>query len=165
MVASASTKGHVDQIIKYVGKDAKRFENLVTVYLEGPYRITQRAARMLSYCVEDQPELIIPHLKKILDHLEKANIPDAVKRNTMRLLQFIEVPGKYRGRIVTKCFEYLENKKEPVAVKVFSMSVLSKLTEEEPELRRELRILLEDQLPYAKPAFLSRAIKTLKELK
>ena len=165
VIANEYSKRQVNQIVKYVGKDARRFKKLVQIYLEGPYRITQRTAWPLSYCVENQPELIIPHLKKMLDQLQKPDVMDAVKRNTMRLLQFVEVPEKYHGRIIDTAFRYLHNKKEPVAVKVFSMTVLSMLTKGEPELQKELRMMLEDQLPYAKPGFIARAKKTLKELK
>jgi hypothetical protein len=91
-------KGHsktqTDAIVSYIGNNKNRFKVLVKVYLEGPYRITQRAAWPLSYAVENHPGLIVPHLKQIIDFLGKPGIHDAVKRNTMRLFQFIEIPAK-----------------------------------------------------------------------
>ncbi len=62
------------------------------------------------------------------------------------------------------CFTFLSDPKEPIAVKVFSMSVLANITKKQPELRDELRIVIEDQLPYSTPAFKSRGGKILKEL-
>ena len=55
-----------DKIIKYVGSSPKRFEELVDAFLNGPYRITQRSAWPLSYCIQYHPTLIKPHLKKIV---------------------------------------------------------------------------------------------------
>lgn len=150
------------KIADYVGSNAQRFEALIEVYLAGPYRVTQRAAWPLSLCVEQHSALIGPHLKKVLDYLKKPGIHDAVKRNTMRLLQLITIPKRNQDQVVNLCFDYLLRKQEPVAVKAFSMTVLSKIIHDKPELQQELKIILEDQLPFATPAFRSRAMKILK---
>jgi hypothetical protein len=157
------SKAQAHKIADYVGSNAKRFEALIEVYLAGPYRVTQRAAWPLSLCVESHPSLIGPHLKKVLDYLKKPGIHNAVKRNTMRLLQFITVPKRNHDQVVNLCFDYLQRKQEPVAVKAFAMTVLGKIIEDKPELQRELKIILEDQLPFASPAFRVRAVKILRE--
>jgi hypothetical protein len=158
-------KAQTMKLVDYVGDNPHRFESLVTVFLQGPYRITQRASWSLAYCVEAHPQLIRPHLKTILNHLKKSAIHDSVKRNTIRLLQFIEIPKRLQGQVVDTCFQFLSSKKEPVAVHVFSMAVLVNMARHNPELIHELIVVIEDHLPFAKPAFTSRAQKALKELK
>lgn len=152
------------KVADYVGNNTSRFKLLVNIYLEGPYRVTQRAAWPLSLGVERHPELIKPHLVTILDYAAKPGVHDAVKRNTVRLLQFIEIPKKYHGKVLELCFDFLQSKKEPVAVKVFSMTVIANLVKNEPDLKKELKIIIEDQLPYTTAAFASRARKVLKQL-
>jgi len=44
------------------------------------------------------------------------------------------------------------------------MTVLHQLIQTIPDLKKELKIILEDQLPYASPAFTVRARKILKQL-
>jgi hypothetical protein len=156
-------KALVNKIVRYIGEDADRFEELVNLYLKGPYRITQHAAWPLGYCVEHHPKLIIPHLKKILDYLKTPGIHDAVKRNTLRLLQFIDIPGKYQGKISAICFDYLQDPKEAIAIRVFSMAVLARIAQHHPDMKQELRLIIEDHLPYASAAYRSRAQKVLKE--
>lgn len=158
------SKDQVNRIVKYVGNDPNRFKNLVGVFLAGPYRVTQRASWPLSHCVEKHPALIKAHLKPVLDQLSQPNAHDSVKRNIIRLLQFIEIPKRYHGTIADLCFSFLQSKTEPVAIKAFSITVLAKLIEHEPDLASELKIILEDQLPYAKPAFRVRAKKFLTSL-
>lgn len=158
------SRRNADKIALYVGSNRFRFKQLINVYLTGPYRITQRAAWPLSICAENHPALFDSHLGKILKHLDQPNLHNAVIRNTLRLLQFVDIPTRHRGQVVHLCFHYLQSKKEPVAVKVFAMTVLSRLVGREPALRRELRIIIEDQLPYGSPGFVSRATKILKEL-
>jgi len=159
------SKKQRDKVFSYIGKDPKRFAQLVGVFLTGPYRITQRASWPLSTCIEKHPALIGPHLKKILLNLQKPDLHDAVKRNTIRLLQYITIPKNLQGITCNICFEWLANPKEPVAIRAFCITVLTKLAIEEPDLKSELIAVIEQQMPYAQPAFLSRARKALKALK
>ena len=158
------SKDLTTKIADYVGLNMARFKRLVEVYLTGPYRLTQRAAWPLSLCVERHPGLIKPHLGAILKFVGRPGVHNAVKRNTVRLLQFIDIPRRYQGTVADLCFAYLSDRKETIAVRVFSMTVLSKLASQEADLRRELKLLIEDELPYASPAFRSRASRTLQEL-
>ena len=159
------SKNQKDKIVTYVGNDPKRFAQLVEVFLSGPYRVTQRAAWPLSYCIEKHPELLHPHWKKILAFVGRPGIHDSVKRNTMRMLQFVHIPKAHQGTVANLCFAFLADVKEPVAIRVFAMTVLANLAREVPELKNELIPLIEDQLPYASAGFLSRSGKVLKQLK
>lgn len=158
------SKKQTDKIVKYVGKNGAKFKDLVSVFLAGPYRVTQRAAWPLSGCVEAHPSLVTPHLSTLIKQLDKAGIHDSVKRNTLRLLQFITIPKRLHGKVADICFKYLTDKKEPVAVQVFAMSALANIAQENPELKKELQLIIEDHLPFASAAYLSRARKVLKNL-
>jgi hypothetical protein len=152
------------KVVDYVGDNRNRFKALIQVFLEGPYRVTQRASWPISYCVENSPGLITPHLSTLLTFLKRPGLHNAVKRNVIRLFQFVDIPKRMHGRVAEVCFQYLQDKKEPVAIRVFSMSVLAEIALHNPDLKRELRLLIEDHLPYASAAFLSRARKVIKAL-
>ena len=157
------SKKQTTKVMNYIGNDNQRFKSLVKVFLDGPYRVTQRAAWPLSFCVRAHPQLITPHLKAVLKMLDKKDAHVAVKRNIMRLLQDIEIPKQLYGIVADKCFNLMDPS-EAIAVRVFSMSVLSNIARHEPDLKRELRIIIEDQLPFASAAFLSRSKKILKAM-
>ena len=159
------SKEHCNKIVKYVGSDPKKFSDLVSVFLEGPYRVTQRIAWPLSYCVEENTTLIHPHLSKILKFAEQPGVHDSVKRNVARLLQYIDIPRKHQGIVADLCFKFFSDKKEPIAVRVFSMTALANLAKKNPELKNEIIPMIEDELPYGSAAFVSRGRKVLKELK
>lgn len=158
------SKATVDKMVRYVGKDVDRFKQLIEVFLDGLYRITQRAAWPLSYCVESHPELINPHLKAVIHNLQKPSISNSVKRNTLRLLQFVEIPKRLHGTTIAVCFSIMENKKEPIAVKVFAMTVLANVSKGYPEIRKEVITIIEEQMPYGSAGFVSRGKKVLKQL-
>ena len=101
----------------------------------------------------------------MINYLLKPGIHDAVKRNIVRLLQFISIPRSLQGKVADICFNYLNNPKEAIAVRVFSMTVLANLSTENPELKNELIPLIEDQLPFGSAGFRSRGIKVLRKLR
>ena len=63
------------------------------------------------------------------------------------------------------CFKFLESPTEALAVKVFSMGVLGNLATIYPEIKTELKLIIEEQLPNQTAGFKSRAKKVLKQLR
>lgn len=118
----------------------------------------------MSNLVFSHPKLIAKHLKKLLVNTQKPNLHNAVLRNTFRLLQVVSIPKSLHGLAVETCFTFLNDKKQPIAIHVFSMSVLGNLCKEHPELKQELKLSIEEKLPYASAGFKSRAKKVLKNI-
>src|ERR1043165_8180465 len=86
-------------IVDYVSDDPERFAELMAIFFAGPYRATQRASWPMNYCVENHPELVKPYLGKLLACLESDDVHDAVRRNIVRLLQYVDVPSRLKGRV------------------------------------------------------------------
>lgn len=162
-ILSAHSKAQAEKLVNYIGNDATRFNQLYAVFLDGPYQVTQRASWPLSNCIIQHPSFIKPHFATLLKTLQRTDIHDAVRRNVMKLLQFIDIPKRYYGIVADHAFRLMD-KKQPIAVRVFSMTVLARIAKQEPELKRELRLIIEDQLPLASPGYKARARKVLKDL-
>ncbi|HEV2478532.1 MAG TPA: hypothetical protein VGS79_02665 [Puia sp.] len=158
------SKKQTDRIVGYIGNDKTRFAGLIELFFKGEYRITQRAAWPLSYCVREHPELIQPYFKRLLDNLGRKDIHMAVVRNTVRLLQDVEIPHRYHGRVMSTCFDFIQQPGTPIAVKAFSLTILGRLVADYPDIRSELKLIIEEQWEHATPAFRSRARKVLKGL-
>jgi hypothetical protein len=163
-LAAEHTKQQKDRIVAYIGSNKDRFALLMDLFLKGEYRITQRAAWPLSYCVREHPALIKPYFKVLLDNLERTGLHVAVVRNTMRLLQDVDIPKKYQGRVMSTCFDYIQAPGTPIAVKAFSLTVLEHLSASYPDIKPELKMIIEEQWDQAPPAFRSRAKKILKKM-
>lgn len=154
------------RIVDYVGDDQQKFDELLRHMLaDETNRVVQRASWAVMHSVDAQPQLIQPHLKKIIENLYQPDLPDAVKRNTVRLLQNVDLPDSLLGIMAEIGFQFLNNPKEPVAVRVFSMTVLYNICIKEPELAEELKLVIEEHLPYGTAAFKSRGKKVLGMLK
>lgn len=156
------SKQQCDKIVKWVGDNTKRFNELFRLFLHGEYRVTQRAAWPLSYCAIAHPHLMISNYEALLNNLKKTNLHNSIKRNTVRLLQSVDFPEKYDGTIMEICFAYVEAPGEAVAIKAFALTVLEKLARKYPEIIAEIKILIDDQLPHQSAAFKSRARNFMK---
>lgn len=155
------TKENCNKIIAWVGNDLKRFNQLFKLFLNDEYRVTQRSAWPMSYCAIAHPEFIKNNFGTLIRNLQKPGIHDSIKRNTVRLLQSVEIPEKYEGAIMEVCFNYVESPKEAVAIKSFSLTILGKLAKKYPEIIPELKLLIENQIHYQTAAFKGRAKKLL----
>lgn len=152
------------RLVAYVGADPERFSRLFHLFSGDEPRIAQRASRVVDGVVETFPFLLDPHFPVFLHNLSRKDLPDAVRRNSVRMLQFIALPEEYHGEIARVCFDFLRDPGQPVAVKAFSMTVLHRLTETYPELGPELAFVLQERLELEKPAYWSRAVKILRHL-
>ena len=161
-ILAEHSKANCNKIVTWIGKSQKKFDALFNLFLNSEYRINQRAAWPLSYCVINHPPLISKHFSKLIRNLHKAGIHDSVKRNTVRLLQHIEIPKKFHGEVMDICFHFVSSPDEPVAIKAFSLSILQNLSRLYPEIRNELRLIIEERWEHETAAFRSRAKKFLK---
>lgn len=136
------SKAQATKITEYVGDDPKRFAELMR-HLMGPvYRLSQRAAWPVSYCVQRHPDLITPYWGKLAGQLEREDAHVAVRRNVARLLQFVEIPKRYQGRIFDACYNLVADISQAVAVRCFSMTVAADIAKDKPELMKELKLLV-----------------------
>lgn len=159
------SKKNCDKIVSWVGDDQKKFDQLFNLFLNGEYRVTQRAAWPLSYCAILHPSLIKGNFEKLINNLRKAGLHDSIKRNTVRLLQHVDIPVKYEGPVMEICFNYVESPAESVAVKAFSLSILGKLAKQYPEIIPEIKLLIDGQITHQSAAFKSRAKKVLDDFR
>lgn len=157
------TKENCKKIVDWVGNDLRRFNELFHLFLEDENRVTQRAAWPMSYCVIAHPHLMRNNFEKLIGNLNKPNLHNAIKRNTVRLLQSIEIPKKYEGAVMDICFSYVASPTETVAVKAFALTILGNLSRKYSEIIPEIKMLIEDQLPHQTAAFKARAKKLLQD--
>jgi hypothetical protein len=149
------------KIAEYACRSKKNFKELMQCLLDDEYRLAQRAAWSVSWAARKKPQLITPHVKDLVSVLHKKNVHSAVIRNSVRVLQDIEIPEKFHGPVMDACFQFIESPATPVAVKAFSLTVLSNLSGQYPEIKSELKLLIEDNWENETAAFKSKAKKIL----
>ncbi len=149
-----------NKVVDFVGDDPTKFSALMELFFDDDWLLNQRAGWPMAFIAIDHPQLIEPYKEKLIDNLYHPS-HNAVIRNTLRLFQAIKVPVDYEGKMYDLCSKLLLQIKEPVANKIFAMTVMYNIAKPYPELLSELKIILETQLPYEKPGYKSRAKKTI----
>ena len=109
------------------------------------------------------PKIAQADLKSLLKSIETK--PVAIRRSVMRTLSMIDIPKSLYGPAFDKASLLHADLSETIAVKVFAMSVMTYVALEEVDLKNEVIIAIEEQLPYGSAAYRNRAAKLLKALK
>jgi hypothetical protein len=156
-VRTLRSKQQVMKLVGWVGRDPGRFGQVMELFLNGDRREGQQASWIVGHCGERAPELVLPYLGKMLKKMQASGIHPAVKRNSLRALQFVEIPVRLQGRTADLCFKYLADMTEPIAVRTFSITVLARIARSQPDLLQEIRLVVREMLPYTTAAFHSRA--------
>ena len=160
------SKVQAQKIVTWIEDDAQRFAELMQLFFKDEYRVVQRSAWVMRIVSEKHPALLQPYLAKMVERMNDSTMPAAVKRNVLRTLQSIPLPTQLHGQVMDACFEFLADPKEPVAVRVFAMTVLQNLSEVYPDIKGELQAIIEEELSHKPTAgFISRAKKVLQQLK
>lgn len=153
------------RIARWVGNDKTRFSRLMHLFLSGEPVVVQRSSWIVSHCIERYPSLAVPWIKQLIAKAEEKNVHNAATRNVVRSLQFVEIPKKFRGRVVNFCFKILPEVHSPVAAKAFAMTVLANIARFEPDLKHEIVLVLGELMANTTSAGIrARAKIVLKEL-
>ena len=125
----------------YIDKQSEEYK----IFEETNGGISNRAAWALSYLVIEMPELIHPFFSKTISLLKTHGFHPAIYRNILRFLKEIKIPEKYQGKVYDACIDFFINTSNSIAVRAFSLYVIRKIAKQHPELKKELKIILEAQ--------------------
>jgi len=151
------------RITAYACASPKHFTDLMDCFLSNEYRVAQRAAWSVSWAARSKPALITPYIKQLVAQLSRTDVHNAVIRNSVRILEDIEIPEDLHGDVMNACFAFIEKPSTPVAIKAFSLTTLHNLSAHYPEIKQELKLIIEERIDTETAAFKSRAKKILKE--
>lgn len=144
LLQGANYRKKADAIVKLVLIHPYLMKDLVNCFLSGDVRLCQSASWPIGLLGEKNPKLIKPYIKKFVLVLNTPkNIP-AVNRNILRIFQTVNVPTNLKSQLLDKCFEVINNPKQPIAVIAFAITVACKICSAYPELQNELKINLSE---------------------
>lgn len=159
------SKAQADRIAAYIGTDTERFDELMQLIFHDEYRVVQRATYALKKVGDKYPKMILPYLEEMIPKLRQEEIHVAFRRNALSVIADLKIPEKYIGELADICFGFLESRKETIAVRAHSMTILEQVCEYEPELTNELVLLIEEFMPHESAGFKSRGKRILKRLR
>lgn len=140
-------------------------KDLLLLCLEKDHLLSSRAMWVLGHCSDIDYDRIKPFHEQLIDNLKQENLHNGVIRNTLGLFQQYNVPATHEAFMLDKCYGYIKNPSEAIAVRTFSVSVVYNISKPYPELVQELSIVLNHlSLSDEGPAIRARVKNTLKDI-
>ena len=158
------SKEQVLRIAEFAASSEENFTELMDCFLSSNVKLAQRAAWSVSWAAIKNPVIVRPHVGVLVNQLTKTDIHNAVIRNSIRILQDLEIPAAFHGELLSACFDFIQMRNTPIAIKAFSLNVLFNLSKIYPEIRNELRMIILQNIDYETAAFKSRAKKILAKI-
>lgn len=157
------SRRNASYIAQQIGNDPKLFKEIIEIMFTAKAPLPLRASWVVTFFIDEHPELLKPYLNKIVGHLEKFD-HSGIRRNLLNYFCDCDIPQSLEGKLYDICFRLLLSRDEPVAVKAYSMQVLFNIAQKEPDLKGELRLVLEDFIDHDSAAVKSRSRKLLAKL-
>ena len=158
-----NSRRNTDLIANLVFNKPELFDELVEIYLRNEEPVSRRAVWAVDTVAEKLPKLLERYIDSIAEALPRFEY-DGLKRLSLRMLSRLPLPQKYFGELMNICFDWLISPKESVAVKIYAMEILYRMSGMEPELKKELADSIEWRITEGTPGFKSRGKKTLNKL-
>ncbi len=164
---TAHSRANADLVLNYVLEDESRTAGLMNAFLSDENRVVQRSAMVVGDLGRIRPGWLRSYHARMIE-VAVAYPHPSVPRNVMRFfseLPLAEVAEEDQGALLDLAFRLTESQTEPVAIRVFAMTVVANFCKIYPELKDELRGIIELTIAEGTtPGFRSRGGKILREL-
>jgi len=157
------SRANTNVIIEIILSRPELFEELWKLVIQNKDPLSRRAAWAADYCAEINPDFLNGRLENLTILLTGFR-HDGLKRHALRMISRSPLPAENIGHLMETCFLWLESAKESVAVKMYSMMILYRISSLEPDIRRELHDIIEIQMPEATPGLQNIGRKIMKKL-
>jgi hypothetical protein len=160
-----SSRAMMDVAATAVGNNCESFREAFDLMSSGKRQVAMRAARVVDIASENFPELLLPYLDTIIESLAGLK-NNSVKRCMLHSLHRYtgQISGEKLGLLVDCCFTWLPMDTEDISVRYYSMDILYSITKNNPDLKHELALIIEDMMPFASKGLKTKGRKILKEI-
>lgn len=160
-----SSRVIADVVVANIGINQELFDETVLLVMKDEYPLSMRAARIIQLVAEKHPNMMRVHVQDFINCLKHSKI-DGVKRCLLKI--FAEAPVYITedqiGELTDLCFAFAEDQKEAIAIRAFAIDFLLKVMKQFPELKTELKSVLESIIPDGSVGLKHKCRKILKKL-
>lgn len=154
---------NTDYIANSIGSSPEKFQEVINIIYSSAPPLPQRASWLLATINKKHPKFLEPYIGKFIETVQDFKI-DAVKRNMLLVLSEHSIPEKMQGKLINTCYDFILSTEEPVAIKVHAMQIIANISKKYPEIKQELKQVIENELPKNSQAFSARARHILKDI-
>jgi hypothetical protein len=145
-------------------KSRDLFDELISIIIRNEPPFSIGPSWVMGYAGIERPAWYILRLPELLESL-KPRTHQAVYRSIVSVLRKIEIPESLEGMVTDYCIRWVEDVNQSIAVKSFSLHILSKIMEKQPELCPEIKLITENLIPFASSGLMNTAEKVLLKIR
>jgi hypothetical protein len=158
------SRARTEEIVQLIGGDLDKFAVAWYIFCTGEPPLPQRIAWVIDLVTAAHPALAAQYVGSFVARLPYLVHPAEMRAVTKVLARTI-LPKEVLGDVVVTLFPWVENPQIPIAVRVYAMQVLYNVSNIEPDLKRELAMVMEAQALEGGPGIRSRVKKLLPKLR
>lgn len=163
MILDEPGKASKNEIAAFIADDPDKFAELWQLIKTDIPPVPRLAAWIMDEVVAQHPFQVKPHVEDMVDFLP-GDFHDGVRRNLVKILSRTPIPEDKHGELYDLCLRWLMSGDQPVAIKVWCMEICASIAWPYPELKEEVCMVIEEQMPFGSAGFRSRGKKVLKRL-
>jgi hypothetical protein len=137
------THSYKADMISYLNQHPADFDEVVALAVANKKNISWRAAWLLWSCMAENDQRLQKHLKKLIDKLPTSS--DNQLRELLIILQRMELPVNYEGKLFGICVDVWEKTGKQPSVRYNAFKLMVKIAKKNPALINELFLLSEPQ--------------------
>lgn len=152
-----------DFIADIVLKKPELIDELIQIVFSNKEPLSRRASWPMRIISDRNAMVLQPYLPFIIEKIP--NIKSvSILRAMLAILVNSDIPENHQGEMLQFTSQILINSNSPVALLIYSSDIFYKLSLKEPELLNELRLMLEQLLPFGSAGVKSKCRKILKKI-
>jgi len=163
LLLKGNSRSYTDFVADIVTNRPELVKDLWKIYLEMEEPVSRRAAWIIDTASEDKPEWAQPFLSDLIRILPLFN-HDGLKRHALRMIARLPFPENTEGELMNITFGWLLSPTESVAVKMYCIQILYRLSGTEPDILQELYDTIEFQMADGTPGFRSIGSKMMRDI-
>lgn len=157
------TSGPVTYWSKYVLENKIGLKELLPL-LHREHTVGMRFAWMIGTLCEMEPEVVRPVSKYLYENRDKVHFPN-FDRTLAKVFYLVGVPPEIEGEAIDSLFRWMESPDIGISIRRFALLALIEVTKTYPELKEELKLILESQLDNSQPTYRKLALQVLGKLR
>jgi len=163
LLLKGNSRSYTDFVADIVCKRPELISELWEIYLAAEEPVSRRAAWIIDTASENKPEWAELFLPDLISKLPGFN-HDGLKRHALRMIARLPFPAGTEAALMNITFEWLITSTESVAVKMYCIQILYRLSATEPDILQELYDTIEFQIADGTPGFKNIGSKLMRQI-
>lgn len=163
LLLKGNSRSYTDFVADIVSRRPELISELWDIYLATEEPVSRKAAWIIDTGSENKPTWVEPYLPLLIGKLPVFD-HDGLKRHALRMIARMPFPEGSEGELLNIAFQWLLSATESVAVKMYCIQILYRLSASEPDILQELYDTIEFQMADGSPGFKSIGEKTMRDI-